>query len=428
MKISRILFVLFSLTVTSSSYGRVTIEECVEKAEANYPLIRKYDLLRMTNEIDLSEINKGWLPRIGISAQVTGQNIVPSFPEMLSDVLERMGQEVKGLGKIQYRAGIDVSQTIWDGGVSKARREITRNKSIMEQTALETELYALRQRVENIYFAILLIEQQIAQSESTYVLLTDNLKKVRSMKENGIAMQSDIDMIEAQALTLRQTISQAQNAAESYRKQLGLFVGEDIQHGELALPSDRMPAIMDSNRPELKLFDNKISVMRASNKLSDSSVMPKIGFFAQAYYGYPGIDYFKSMMSRDISFNIIAGIKISWNIDAFYTKKSNHNLSSLKISGIEAEKATFDFNTQLQTTSQTQAIEGLKTIIADDKRIVELRTNVRRAAESQLANGIIDMTALLSKITDENSAQIASKYHEIQLINEIYKLKYTLNR
>lgn len=428
MKISRILFVLFSLTVTSSSYGRVTIEECVEKAEANYPLIRKYDLLRMTNEIDLSEINKGWLPRIGISAQVTGQNIVPSFPEMLSDVLERMGQEVKGLGKIQYRAGIDVSQTIWDGGVSKARREITRNMSIMEQTALETELYALRQRVENIYFAILLIEQQIAQSESTYVLLTDNLKKVRSMKENGIAMQSDIDMIEAQALTLRQTISQAQNAAESYRKQLGLFVGEDIQHGELALPSDRMPAIMDSNRPELKLFDNKISVMRASNKLSDSSVMPKIGFFAQAYYGYPGIDYFKSMMSRDLTFNIIAGIKISWNIDAFYTKKSNHNLSSLKISEIETEKATFDFNTQLQTTSQTQAIEGLKTIIADDKRIVELRTNVRRAAESQLANGIIDMTALLCKITDENSAQIASKYHEIQLINEIYKLKYTLNR
>lgn len=428
MKISRILFFLFLLTVASSSYGRVTIEECVEKAESNYPLIRKYDLLRATNEIELSEINKGWLPGIGISAQVTGQNVVPSFPTMLSDVLERMGQEVKGLGKIQYRAGVDISQTIWDGGVSKARREITRSTSIVEQTALETELYAVRQRVENIYFAILLIEQQIAQSESTSVLLADNLKKVRSMMENGIAMQSDADMIEAQILTLRQTIMQAQNAAEGYRKQLGLFVGEDIQQGDLALPSDRMPALMESNRPELKLFDNKISIMKASDKLSNSSVMPKIGFFAQAYYGYPGIDYFKSMMSRDLTFNLLAGIKISWNIDAFYTKKSKNNLTSLKISEIEAEKATFDFNTQLQTTSQTQAIEGLKTIIADDKRIVELRTNVRRAAESQLANGIIDMTALLSKITDENNAQIASKYHEIQLLNEIYKLKYTLNR
>lgn len=419
---------MFSLAVAVNCYGRLTIEECVEKAGAHYPLIRKYDLMSATNEIDLSEINKGWLPRIGVNAQVTGQNVVPSFPSTLSDVLERMGQDIKGLGKIQYRAGVDVSQSIWDGGVSRAQREIVRSRSAVEASALEAELYAVRQRVENIYFAILLTEQQIAQSELTLGVLNDNLKRLRSMIANGVATQSESDMVEAQELTLGQTISQARMAVSGYRKQLALFIGEDVNAGDLSLPSAQMPVVAASNRPELKLFDNKISVLQATDRLTDSSVMPKIGLFAQAYYGYPGIDYFRSMMSREMTFNLLAGIKLSWNVDAFYTKKSKRNKSALQISEIEADMETFNFNTQLQSTATIATIQGLNTILSDDKRIVELRTNVRKAAESQLSNGIIDANALLIKINDENTALIASKYHEIQLLSEIYKLKYILNR
>ena len=88
----------------------------------------------------------------------------------------------------------------------------------------------------------------------------------------------------------------------------------------------------------------------------------------------------------------------------------------------------FLFNTRLQTQSQSARITELEEIIKDDARIVALRTNVRRAAESQLKNGVIDATALLTKITDENQARLTSSYHEIQLLQSIYQLKYTLNR
>ena len=53
---------------------------------------------------------------------------------------------------------------------------------------------------------------------------------------------------------------------------------------------------------------------------------------------------------------------------------------------------------------------------------------MRKAAESQLDNGVIDTTALLSKISDENMARLTARFHEIQLLQEIYKLKYTLDR
>ena len=42
--------------------------------------------------------------------------------------------------------------------------------------------------------------------------------------------------------------------------------------------------------------------------------------------------------------------------------------------------------------------------MADDSRIVELRRSVRKVAESQLENGVIDATSLLDKITAESQA------------------------
>lgn len=406
----------------------VTIEQCVEKAMANYPVIQRYNLIAAANEIELSDINKSWLPQIGVYGQATLQNVVPSFPEALSGVLQNMGQEMKGMGKFQYKAGVDVSQTIWDGGSAKSRREVSRAQEAMQRAALDVELYQVRQRVENLYFAILLTEEQIAQSRVTYTLLCDNLDKLRSMHSNGVAMQSDIDMVEAQALTLNQSILQAQSASDGYRRALEIFIGESLENETLAMPTGEMPLDSESARPELKLFERRLEYNEAGKRLADASLMPRIGLFAQGYYGYPGFNYFRSMMNRDLSFNIIAGVKVAWNIDSFYTKSNRSKMTAIKASEIAADRDVFLFNTRIQSTTQTEAIKGIRNMMEDDSRIVALRSNVRKAAESQLANGVIDITALLTKISDENIAMLTSKYHEILLLQEIYKLKYTLDR
>lgn len=424
------LFCISLLLLASCFYlnAEVTIEQCVDKAFVNYPSIKKYDLLSSTCEIELSDINKGWLPSINIYGQATVQNVVPSFPDMLSGMLENMGQQVDGLGKIQYKIGADMSQTIWDGGNSKARRALQRANSATQKDVLDVELYAVRERVENIYFAILLTEEQIAQNNSTLELIGGNLEKLQSMFRNGTAMQSDVDMIEAQRLVIKQNIANAKSAVKGYRKMLEIFIGESLQDRKLTMPDATMPAVLQSDRPELKLFESRLETIKASQRLSDTSLMPKIGLFAQAYYGYPGFDYFKSMMNRDLSFNVIAGVKVSWNIDSFYTKKNVARRSAIEADNILAYKKLFLFNSDIKTASQMENIEGLRDVIADDEKIVQLRASVRKAAESQLANGVIDMTGLLTKITDENQANLAARFHEIQLIQEIYNLKYTINR
>lgn len=419
---------LFSVCCVMYAAADVTVEQCVALAQENYPLIQKYDLLRQSRQIDLSDINKSWLPQIGIYAQGTVQNAVPSFPDALSNVLDQMGTDMKGLGKLQYKVGVDLNQTIWDGGSSKASRTIAESENAQQEAALDVELYAVRERVENLFFGIMLVEEQIKQAELTLTLLESNLAMLRSMKTNGTATQSDVDMVEAQFLTVQQQITQARSISDSNRRLLGIFTGTDMSDAKLTKPSSSMPSELISARPELALFDARIKNNDARLVSIKSSVMPRIGLFAQAYYGYPGYDYFKSMMNRDMSFNVLAGVKVSWNIGSFYTKRNSERKLRLANDDIVADREVFLFNSNLQTSSQTAHISELEGIMKEDSRIVELRANVRRSAESQLRNGVIDATALLTKITDENQARLTSSYHEIQLIQSIYQLKYILNR
>lgn len=416
------------LMIAFSGRADVTLEQCLDAARDNYPLIKKYELLSAVESVELSDINKGWLPKIGVYAQGTVQNIVPSFPSALSDIMEKMGGEVRGLGKLQYRIGLDVNQTVWDGGVSKSQRELTRRQTELNNAYLDVEIYRIRQRVESVYFGILLLQSQIEQIESTIGVYEANLTRLRSMLSNGTAMQSDVDMVEAQLLSIRQQLTSAKIAVKGYRDVLSIFTGLDLADETLVTTDADIPAVMTNDRPELALFNAQKTLNDIRRNNIDTSLMPKIGLFAQAYYGYPGYDYFKAMLNRNLSFNIMAGVKVSWNIDSFYTKKNALKKIEIADQQIEAEQETFNFNNSLQSTSQLNEIHGIEAVIGDDGRIVELRRNIRMAAESQLLNGIIDAVSLTTKINDETQAQLNAAYHQIQRIQAIYKLKNTLNR
>ena len=426
--IKRFLLGVALLFSAVAPHAQVTLEECVERAQENYPLIKKYELLSRTREISLSDINKGWLPQIGIYGQGTAQNAVPSFPDALSDIMNQMGTDIRGLGKLQYKVGAELSQTIWDGGASKSQREIVRSDDAERQAQLDVQLYSVRERVENLFFGILLIDEQIKQTQATQALLLGNLDRLRAMKANGTAMQSDVDMVEAQYLSVSQQLIQARSNSQSYRRMLETFTGMDIAGQQLVRPAADMLGNMAPNRPEMALFDAQDQVNEARSGTIKSSLMPKIGLFAQAYYGYPGFDNFKSMMNRDLSFNVLAGIKVSWNIGSLYTKKNSEQKIRIASDNIAADRDLFLFNTSLQTQQQVDRVNEIGNVMKEDARIVRLRANVRRAAESQLENGVIDATALLAKITEENQARLSATYHEIQLIQSIYQLKYTLNR
>ena len=422
------LLLVLSLFVSVQMSAQVTLKECIALAEENYPIISKYDLLEQTKEVNLSNINKGWLPQINVYGQGTVQNDTPSLPESLTNIINQTGTNIVGLNEWQYRIGADISQNIWDGGTSKVHRKIERAEDAERQAAIDVQLYAVRERVEDLYFGILLMDAQIEQVKNMQLLLQSNLDKLRIMQSNGTAMQSDVDMVEAEYLGTVQQLTQAESASQSYRNVLGLFMGKSIVGQKLLKPEAFIPQDLMPSRPELKYFEKQLQTNEARNASITANMMPKIGLFAQLYYGYTGFDYFENMMNRNPSFNILAGVKLSWNIGALYNKKNDRMKLKLSSDNINVERDIFLFNINLQSRSQLDHIDELKAVIKNNDRIVELRTNVRKAAESQLDNGVIDATALLTKLTDEKQARLTAAYHEIQLLQSIYELKYTLNK
>lgn len=418
-----ILFAGFSASV----FAQMTLETCQELAREHYPEVKQYDLIRLTEQYDLSNAARAWLPQLSLSAQATWQNEVPEFPEALSGMLSQAGVTIPGLKKDQYKVGLELNQTIWDGGKSNADKRLARTEAAEQRAMTDVDLYTLKKRVNELYFGILLLEEKLSQTYRTITLLESNLDKMRSLVTNGTALASDVDAVEAELLTARQQATQIEASRTSYRKMLELFIGEPLQ-GNLLRPEFEEMATTELTRPELALFDARKKTLSAREALIKSSTRPKFGFFAQGYYGYPSMDYFASMMSNEWRWNLLTGIRMSWNFGAYYTKKNSLNKLRTAQQSIDLQRDVFRFETNLQVSQETGDITRLRKTLADDARIVALRQSVREAAESKLRNGIIDTNDLLQKITDEAAALSAQSVHEIELLKALYELKHTINQ
>ena len=209
------------------------------------------------------------------------------------------------------------------------------------------------------------------------------------------------------------------------QRMLSVFCGIEVNN--IHKPEPIQVTSSASNRPEMRLYDSQLKLTEAKEKALDTQLRPKLGLFAQGYYGYPGLNMFEDMMNRKWSLNGIVGIKLSWNVSALYTRKNDKARLSAQREMIENAREVFLFNNKMEEIQQSENISRYQTMIKSDDEIIVLRTNVRKAAESKLAHGIIDINSLLREISNENAAKTQQTIHEIDMLKEMYHLKYTNN-
>lgn len=404
-----------------------TLDECQQAAERNYPLIRQYGLIERTTELTVSNIRKGWLPQVSASAQTTLQSDVTAFPDQMQQMYRSMGIEMEGLRKHQYRAGIDVQQTIYDGGAIKQNAEVARQQGELQTALNETNMYQVRKRVNEMYFGLLLLDKQIALNKDLQALLDANEKKLLSMVSGGTAAESDYLNVKAERLNVAQQLTGIEAQRQAVVRMLEAFCGIEINSPQK--PDSLFNYDQESNqRPELKAIDAQLRLSDAQEKALDAALKPKLGVFAQGYYGYPGYNMFEDMMRRQSSWNGMIGARLTWNIAPLYTRKNDKAKIQLQRETAESNRAVFMFNNNLEQIQQNENILRYRKLMADDEEIIALRTSIRKAAESKLSHGIIDVNDLVKEINAENVAKIQQTVHEIEMLKEIYDLKYTTNQ
>ena len=419
------LLLLSVLAVLFPAVRAQSLEECRQAAEHNYPIIRQYDLIARTTELTVRNIQKAWFPQISVTAQGSYQNKVTAWPENLQGLFAQMGLQLQGLSRDQYKVGIDVRQTLFDGGTIGSQREIARGEGAVQAAQTEVDLYKIGQRVHEMYFALLLLDEQLRLNADANALLRSNEQQLAAMLKSGTASAGDFENVKAERLSAEQQQTELLSQRQTLQRLLSLFCG-------IPVDSIRRPPVPnlpsgENKRPELRLFDRRLQLTDAQEKALDAQLLPQLGFFAQGYYGNPGLNLFEDMMKRRWSWNGIAGLKLTWNLSALYTHRNEKSKLRVQRELIENARQQFLFNNQLDETQQSENVRRFRAIAQRDGEIIALRTAVRKAAESKLAHGIIDVNGLLREINKENAAKTQQAIHEIDMLKAMYDLKFSHN-
>lgn len=403
--------ILICSSVFLSGKAQLSWEVCQEKAKQNYPAIKQYGLIEKSKEYSIASINKAWLPQFLLTGKASYQSDVTSIP--MSTIQ---------LPKDQYQVSLELNQTIWDGGVSKAQRKDIKASSEVEQQRLNVDLYNLEERINQLFFGILLLDEQLEQNHLLLDILDKNYQTVGSYLNHGIANQADLDAVRVEQLNAKQKQTHLLSSRQAYLTMLSAMIGEEVN----SLIKPELMGEVDSrqiNRPELELFDYQSLMYESKKDLIESATMPRLSLFVQGGYGKPGLN----MLASDFDTYYIGGVSLSWNISSFYTKKNDLRKIDISRSHVDIQRETFLYNLNLNIIQENEDIKRLRELKRDDEEIIRLRENIRLATEAKVANGTSTVTDLMRELNQESIARQSKAAHEIELLMAIYKLKNTTN-
>ncbi|MFI3263146.1 MAG: TolC family protein [Rikenellaceae bacterium] len=421
------LLLLFVLITSLSLFAQgksITLEQCREMARQNYPEIMKYSLIEKSKEYNISNASKSWLPQISISGKASYQSDVTSIPlEGLESLLP--GFEIPTVSKDQYTLQAEITQIVWDGGRTKAQKEIIESQSNIERSSIEVNLYALEERVDQIYFGILLQEEILKQCELLKEELYNNLLMIEALINNGVASLSDKQLFEVEILQVEQQMIIIRSSVLSYRRAMHYMIGKELTESVEFITPPIISQISGEviSRPELDYFDAQQNLLVSKEAAVNKDLMPSMNLFLNGGYGRPALN----MLDNNFKPYAIGGVRITWNIGNLYTRKNNLNLIATQKSNIKVERDKFLYNTQIERINQDEAIVKTRQLMESDKQIYRLRESVKCATEAKVKNGIATATDLVTDISAKSRAERQLQVRKIELLSQIYSLIHTVS-
>jgi outer membrane protein TolC len=406
---------VFWLSAQSQSVDALSIGTCYQKAKDNYPLIKRYDLVSRTAAYTIDNLQKGYVPQLSVSAQASYQSAVTAIPIKLP------GTDIPALSKDQYKAYAQLDQLIYDGGTISKQKELQKNGQVVAEQQLTADLYLIRDRVNQLFFGILMVDEQLKQNTLLVADIRLGLNKIDAAVKNGTALRSNADLLNAEILKVNQHFIELTASRKALTDMLGFFTGLELTAEVKLIRPAGVNVTDEITRPELKVFEAQDQQLAVQNKLLTAATLPKIAAFLQGGYGRPGLD----MLKNDFQGYYIGGIRLNWSPSSFYTLKKQRALLDISRREIDVKKETFLFNTRLTLKQQNAEIGKFDKLLATDDEIIALQKKVKAAALAQLQNGVITSNDFLKEVNDENQARQNKLTHQTQLLIAQYNQQNT---
>lgn len=392
--------------------GLSTMQEAAARSD---PRGRQRELLRSATDLRQAVIGSGRLPRISLSGWASHQSDVTqpefgipgvTFPEFPKD---------------RWQSTLDVEQPLYDGGDVSRRRAIEQARHAESEAGVDVALYELRSEVNSAFYSAFLLDQRAREFQALVVDLDARLAAVRARVEAGAALGRDAAEIEAELVRAQLRRDEARASRRAALTILSDLVGMAVDTSavltlpeeapELAAPSDPEALAGLRQRPEFERL--RLSRLRLDREAEATSVenRPKIFAFGQAGLGLPGLDQFRR--STDAFWQ--AGIRLEWRPWTWQSAGRSAAALRLEQDVLATEEAALGRRLARAVAADLEDISRLKAALADDERVVGLRTEVERQARAQFDEGAITTPEYVEARTDVVEARLELERHRAEL-------------
>ena len=404
-----IIYFLIFIPFLGFSQQKITLNECYDLVEKNYPLAKQINLIQQKSIAEIEALNKSKLPKIDVNAQATYQSDVIGLPTSLSGV--------QSLNKDQYRATLDVNQLIYNGRLIEANSKLKEAQTKTLQQQIAVNLYQLKSRINYSYMMILLFQDQKELLVAKQNTINSKIKEVKSGVKNGAILLASEQVLEAELLKLEQALTE--NSFQRIKELQNL--------SSLTTTSFDLNTILEKpittlettgTRPELQFFESQQAQIETSKDVISKSNLPKLNAFGQAGYGNPGLN----MLDNSFQGFYIVGLKLNWNVFDWNKSKTDKEALDIAKQIVTTEKETFETNNQMQLNELQSEISKMEAIIKTDLQIIQLREKVVQSYDSQMRNGVITSSDYVTELNNLFDAKSNQKVHGTQL--ELAKINY----
>jgi len=413
-----LLLLLFSQLVFGQNTEPIlSLEYCYTEAISNYPLIKQKDLLKTSTEYKIKNLNVNYLPQVFLNGQATYQSDVTELP------IKMPGVSIPELNKDAYKVTLDVNQVVYDGGLTKNQKNIEKTGLLLDEQNLDIELYKVKDRVNQLYFNILLLQENEKLLKVMQNEINSKLAKMEAAIKGGVAIENNANILKAELIKIEQQLIEINAGKQASSQMLGELINKTITEKTTFVLPEPIVNVNDTinNRLEFKYFDLQKDKITQTKNLSFSKIMPRVSVFGQAGYGRPGLNMFTTTFDT----YYLVGAKLSWNIWNWNQSKNEKNILNIQSSIVDSQKELFAMNLKMANYKENADVKKFIALIEKDNEIIALKTKIAKNASYQLDNGIITATEYTTELNSEWQAKLNLELHKIQLV--LSKINYLNN-
>ena len=401
--------------ITAAAQDTVSLATCYEKAREHYPSARNRLLYQQASDLRLKNIANTWFPQFTLGAQSTYQSDVTHV------TIPFPGISIPTPNKDQYKLSLDINQSLYDGGLSKRQKELEKASNLTDLQQLEVELYQLRERVNGIYFSILLLESNEKLLVSMKKSIDEKMQSMESAVKNGIVTPSEKDVLEAESLKTAEKIYSVQQDRNAAIDMLNEVTGEKFGYNkEFLLPASQLPDTTAGVRPEQVLYDLQMQKLDRSIQLTGSKTLPRLNFFTQLGYANPALN----MLSNKFDSYYLVGATLRWNFWDWNSSRHDKEVLRIQKDIVADQKSVFEMNKDITLKSAYASIMKYQNSVAIDSRQVELRQSIARASSVKLSSGTITASDYVNDLDAQVQAELNLDINRISMIQSM--IDYTI--